>query len=70
MSDHEGLAEYRKEARPRLIVRVVPAASLMYGVTLNFRPVRRVKLMTDWAKYCDSNLVTMGDNVTAIGGAR
>jgi integrase len=31
---------------------------------------KRVKLMTDWAKHCDSNLVAMGDNVTAIGGAR
>lgn len=31
---------------------------------------KRVKLMTDWARYCSSQPVTMGDNVTAIGGGR
>ena len=31
---------------------------------------KRVRLMQDWAKHCDSKPVTMGDNVTAIGGGR
>ena len=31
---------------------------------------KRVKLMTDWARYCSSQPVTTGDNVTAIGGGR
>ena len=31
---------------------------------------KRIWLMTDWATYCASPAVTLGDNVTAIGAGR